>query len=90
MLMESLINDLQQYIIGQVVEAAAKPLFAKVSQMLSGLDWSQSGAAGPSKGEGLELDAPAVQAQTAVLRQHASAMRGHATAFASGVRELGF
>jgi hypothetical protein len=89
-LMESLINDLQQYIVGQVVEAAAKPLFAKVSQMLSGLDWSQSGAAGPGKGEGLELDAPAVQAQTTVLRQHASDMRGHATAFASGVRGLGF
>ena len=40
--------------------------------------------------EGLELDAPGVQAQTAVLRQHASDMRGHATAFASGVRGLGF
>ncbi|MCL2582381.1 MAG: hypothetical protein FWE35_07990 [Streptosporangiales bacterium] len=89
-LMESLVNDLEQYIIGQVVEAAAKPLFAKVETMLSGLDWSQSGAAGGGKGSGVELDAGAVKAQTALLRQHASDMRAHATSFASGVRGLGF
>jgi hypothetical protein len=89
-LMESLVSDLDQYILGQVIGAAAKPLFAKVEQMLSGLDWSQSGAADPGKGEGLELDAPAVKAQTAALRAHASDMRVHASAFASGVRGLGF
>jgi hypothetical protein len=89
-LMESLINDLVQYVIGQVVEEAAKPLFAKVGAMLSGLDWSQSGAAEPGKGSGVELDAPTVLAQTAALRGHAADMRAHAEAFASGVRGLGF
>jgi hypothetical protein len=89
-LMESLINDLVQYVIGEVVEAAAKPLFAKVEAMLSGLDWSQSGAAGPGKGTGLELDAAAVRAATVALRGHGSDMRAHAAAFASGVRGLGF
>lgn len=89
-LMESLVNDLDQYITGKVVEAVAKPLFAKVEQMLSGLDWSQSGAAGGGKGSGVEIDAGAVKAQTMALRQHAEDMRAHATAFASGVRGLGF
>lgn len=89
-LMESLVNDLVQYVIGNVVEAAAKPLFAKVEAMLSGLDWSQSGAAGPGKGSGLELDAPTVLAQTGALRGHAADMRAHAQTFASGVRALGF
>jgi hypothetical protein len=89
-LMESLINDLVQYVIGEVVEAAAKPLFAKVEAMLSGLDWSQSGAAGPVKGDGLELDAAAVRAATVALRGHGADMRAHAVAFASGVRGLGF
>jgi hypothetical protein len=44
-LVRSLVADLEQYVIGQVIEAAAKPLFAKVEAALSGLDWSKSGAA---------------------------------------------
>lgn len=89
-LMESLVNDLVQYVLGQVVQTAAKPLFAKVEAMLSGLDWSQSGAAAPGKGAGLQLNAPAVLAQTTALRGQASQMQSHAAAFASGVRSLGF
>ena len=89
-LMQSLVSDLEQYVIGKVVEAGAKPLFAKVENMLSGLDWSQSGAAGGGKGTGVELDAGAVKAQTMALRSHADDMRSHAAAFASGVRGLGF
>lgn len=89
-LMESLVNDLVQYIVGQVIEAAAKPLFGKVEQMLAGLDWSQSGAAAGGKGAGVELDPQAVGAATMALRGHANAMRAHAAAFASGVRGLGF
>jgi hypothetical protein len=55
-LVDSLIMDLEQYIIGKVMEAAAKPLFAKVEAALSGLDWSQSGAAA-GKSDGFTLDA---------------------------------
>jgi hypothetical protein len=90
LLMKSLVSDLNQYILGQVMEAAAKPLFAKVEKMLSGLDWSQSGATSPGRGAGLELDAPAARMQTALLRQHASDMQAHASRFASGVRGIGF
>ena len=36
-LVKSLVADLQQYIIGSVIEAAAKPLFAKVEAALGRL-----------------------------------------------------
>jgi hypothetical protein len=89
-LMESLVQDLEQYVIGQVINTLAKPLFAKVEQMVAGLDWSQSGAGDFGQGEGLELDYPAVKAQTALLREHAGTMRAHASSYASGVRGLKF
>lgn len=89
-IVDSLVMDLQQYIIGKVIEAAAKPLFAKVEAALSGLDWSQSGVAAAGKGSGFALDPATVRAQTAVLRGHAADMRTHAATFASGVRGLGF
>lgn len=89
-LTKSLINDLVQYVIGEVVEAAAKPLFAKVENMLSGLDWSQSGAVEPGKGTGTEVSREAVGAATKALRQHADTMKLHAATFSSGVQSLGF
>jgi hypothetical protein len=88
-LVKSLVMDLQQYIIGQVIEVAAKPLFAKVEAAMAGLDWSQSGSAGgPSNGFSVEVDA--VRAQTAALRTHAATMRTHGANFQQGVRGLSF
>jgi len=89
-LMDSLVQDLEQYIIGEVVEAAAKPLFAKVSAALSGLDWSQTSSGGASASTGLSLDEGMVRQHTAALRDHAQTFRSHATAFQQGVRELSF
>jgi hypothetical protein len=89
-LMDSLIMDLEQYLISMVAEAALKPLFAKVEAALAGLDWSQSGAASPGKGTGFELDAAAVRAHAQALGTYAAAMRGHAQTFAAGIRGLNF
>lgn len=89
-LVDSLVMDLQQYIVGEVIEAAAKPLFAKVAEAMSGLDWSQSGAGGSGSGSGVTLNAPAARTQTQALRGYAAEMRGHASTFAAGVRGLGF
>jgi hypothetical protein len=88
-LVESLEMDLQQYIVGQVIEAAVKPLLGKISAALSGLDWSKSGA---QAGEptGFEVDPAAVYAQTAILRGQAAAMRAQAADLASQVRGLKF
>lgn len=89
-LMKSLIMDLQQYVIGKVIETAAKPLFAKVESAMAGLDWSQSGANGGSSGDGFTLDPTAVRTQTAALRTHAATMRQHGANFQQGVQGLSF
>jgi hypothetical protein len=88
-LVESLEMDLQQYIAGQVIEAAAKPLFAKITAALSGLDWSQSGATA-GKQPGLSVDPAAVAAQTMMLRKQATALRSQASDLAAQVRGLKF
>jgi hypothetical protein len=89
-LVESLEADLQQYIAGQVIEAAAKPLFAKVDSALSGLDWSQSGAGSSGHGTSLEVWPATVKAQTTALRGHAAALRTHTASSAGQVRGLKF
>jgi len=88
-LVKSLVMDLEQHLIGRVVEAAAKPLFAKVEAAMAGLDWSASGAAaGP--GNGFSIDPPAVREQVAVLREHATTMRTHGEQYRAAVGALGF
>ena len=89
-LLETLKQQIIQYIVGQVIEAAAKPLFAKVEQALSGLDWSQSGAEGGAAGTGFSLDTEAATAHIALLRGHAETMKGHAQTLRSGLSGLSF
>lgn len=89
-LMDSLIQDLEQYLISQVVEAGAKPLMAKVEKALSGLDWSQSGASSPGKGTGFELDEPTARMHAQAMSQYADDMRSHAQTFSAGIRGLNF
>lgn len=92
-LMESLVQDLEQYIIGQVVEAAAKPLFAKVAEAMAGLDWSRTGnstSAAAAESTGFTLDDQLVRTHTEALRQHAQTFRSHAFTFQQGIRELSF
>jgi len=88
-LMESLVQDLEQYIIGQVVEAAAKPLFAKVAEAMSGLDWSKTTPAA-TESTGFSLDEQLVRMHAEALRQHAQTFRSHAITFQQGIRELSF
>jgi hypothetical protein len=88
-LVKSLVMDLQQYIIGQVIEAAAKPLFAKVEAAMSGLDWSQSGATANPVGS-VSLDPGALAQHVAALRTHATTMRQHGARFSQAVAGLGF
>ena len=89
-LAESLVQDLEQYVIGQVVEAAAKPLFAKVEAAMTGLDWSKTSPSGGGGSSGFSVDEAAVRQQTALLRQHAATMRSHAESFKSQVAGLKF
>jgi hypothetical protein len=86
---KSLVMDLEQHIIGQVIEAAAKPLFAKIEDAFSGLDWSQSGAQ-VDEPDGISLDASAALEHIIRLQTHADTMRGHGTQFSTAIAGLGF
>lgn len=88
-LMESLVQDLEQYIIGQVVEAAAKPLFTRIAEAMAGLDWSKSTPVGAAS-TGFALEEQVVRAHTAALREHAQTFRSHAVTFQQGIRGLAF
>ncbi len=89
-LLETLKQQIIQYLVGEIVEAAAKPLFAKVEQALSGLDWSNAPGGEPGAGGGFSIDQAAVASHTAVLRGHSETMRGHAEKFRSGLGGLSF
>jgi hypothetical protein len=88
-LVQSLAADLEQYILAAVVEAAAKPLMAKIEDAASGLDWSKSGAEADPATE-FSIDPEAVAQQVAVLRQQAAQIGQHGSQFAAKVRALNF
>ena len=78
----SLIEDLEQYVAGKVIEAASKPLVAKVEAMLQGLDWKNApGGVDPIGSSSVRLDVAGVEQQASMLRQHADTMRSHAADF---------
>ena len=82
--------DLQQHVIGEVIESAAKPLFTKIGEAMSGLDWSQSGGAGGAEPSQVSIDPTAVRTQLGILREHAAQMRQHGARFSLAVSGLGF
>jgi uncharacterized protein YukE len=87
---KSLVMDLEQHVIGKVIEAGAKPLFAKVEAAMSGLDWGNAGGDGPASGHGFSVDPAAVRVHTAALRGQAATMRAHGDKFQAAVAGLGF
>jgi hypothetical protein len=90
-LLETLKQQIIQHIMGEVIEAAAKPLFAKVEKAMSGLDWSQTGAAGENGlGDGFSVDHGTAGAQLQVLSGHAETLRGHAQVLRDGMAGLAF
>jgi hypothetical protein len=90
LVVKSLIMSLEQHLIGEVIEAAAKPLFAKVDDALVGLDWSRSGATEVDAATGVSLDPAALAQHVAALRVHAGAIGQHGEQFARLVSSLEF
>ena len=88
---KSLVMDLEQHVIGKVIEAGAKPLFAKVEAAMSGLDWGGAGeGTSADGGQGFSIDPTEVHVHTALLRSHAATMRAHGDNFQLAVAGLGF
>lgn len=89
-LVETLKQQIIQTIMGDVIEAAAKPLFAKIENMISGLDWSNAQGDGGGSAQGFSIDFAAARQHVAVLRAHTETMRGHAQTLHEGLGGLNF
>lgn len=87
---QSLIQDLEQYVLGKVIEAALKPFMAKVQSLLSGLDWGNTSPMGGGVGEGFSVDEAEVRTHLSVLRSHAETMAGHGQTLRNGLAGLSF
>jgi hypothetical protein len=87
--MRSMIESLEAYIIGKVVEAAAQPLLSKLATVMAGLDWSKSGAtAGPP--QQVQLDQTAVTQQTQILQGLATSFSSQVSSLTSQMQQLQF
>jgi hypothetical protein len=87
---KSLIEDLEQYVVGKVMEAALKPFMAKVQTLLSGLDWGNTSSAGAGAGSSFSVDEAEVRQQISVIRSHADTMVGHGQTLRNGLAGLSF
>lgn len=87
---QSLIQDLEQYVLGKVIEAALKPFMAKVQELLSGLDWGNSSPLGEGAGSGFSVDEGEVRAQLSALRAHSETMASHGQTLKNGLGSLSF
>ena len=88
-LVETLKQQIIQMVAGQIIEAAAKPLFAKVEQMVSGLDWSNAGG-GSGQSSAVQIDFAEARQHIETMRTHAQTMAGHAQTLSSGLSGLSF
>jgi hypothetical protein len=81
-LIESLEQDLEQYLIGKLAGEALKPLIARVEAAMAGLDWP--GGSGPDSIEAsFEADTTAMMTHAGTLRTHADTIAGHTQSFAA-------
>lgn len=87
---QSLIQDLEQYVLGQVIEAALKPFMAKVQALLSGLDWGNTSPANAGVGDGFSVAEDEVRSQLSILRTHADTMASHGQTLKNGLGSLSF
>jgi uncharacterized protein YukE len=94
-LCEVLEQELTQYVIGKVIEAAINPLADTVSKALSGFVFQAAeaalGAGGSSGGGGsFGMQPDALTAQARTMLTHADTMQQHADTFTSNVSALTF
>lgn len=87
---QSLIQDLEQYAVGMVMDAALKPFLAKFEALMSGLDWSSTAPAGSGAGTGFSIDEAEVRNQISLMRGHVETMKSHGATLKNGIAGLSF
>ncbi len=87
-LMEFAEQQIEQYIIGEIANAALQPLMGKIESLVEGLvlGGGADGVAGPS----YEVDFGHVTTHAAVMESHAETVNGHVATFTGNLRALDF
>ena len=88
-LMEFAEQQLEQYIIGEIVGAALKPLMAKVESIVQGLLIDAAGGQG-AVGPSFQVDLDHVEQHGELMRSHAETVSGHIQTFTSNLQSLDF
>jgi hypothetical protein len=88
-ILEALGQALGQYVVGEVIEKAAKPLSAKMQALAQGFDWSQATQIAAAM-KGIALDMDELTTQAAALQGHAATLRSHAANLNAGLAGLQF
>ncbi|MFF2806596.1 WXG100 family type VII secretion target [Streptomyces sp. NPDC058000] len=94
-LVNALEQQLEQYLIGQVIEAAIDPLIEVVAGAVSGLVFqaaeSALGVSGGGPGSsGFRIDPDALESHARTMHGHAETVAGHAQAFQSKIAGVSF
>jgi len=87
-------QQLIQYIIAQVVEAALTPLLGVITKAVAGMTYSaledMLGVSGSGPGDGFTVHPDDLRAHAKVFAQHAQTVQGHAQTFSGGLAGLSF
>lgn len=87
-------QELEQYVIGEVIEKAVTPLEAVVERAVSGLVFNAAssvlGGGGGAVGASFGIDPQALASHAAEFNGHADAVAGHAQEFAGKLSSLNF
>ncbi|WP_441247940.1 hypothetical protein [Kitasatospora sp. McL0602] len=89
-----LVQQLVQYIISKVVEAALTPLLALIEKAVAGMTYSaledMLGVSGSDAGGGFMIHPDELLAHAEVLARHADTVEQHAQTFAANIEGLNF
>lgn len=88
-LMEFAEQQIEQYIIGEIANAALQPVIGKVAQLVEGLVLGNGGAGG-AVGASYEVDLDHLSAHAQIMKGHAQTVAGHVETFTSNLRSLDF
>jgi hypothetical protein len=83
-------QQLEQYMIGQVANAALQPLMSRIDAMMQNLVFGEEARAAAAAGPGFEMDHAHILAHADMMEAHGETIRGHGAAFAASVRSLDF
>ncbi|MFF2820333.1 WXG100 family type VII secretion target [Kitasatospora cineracea] len=94
-LVNHLEQQLEQYIIGQAVEAAIGPLIDTVASAVSGMAFQAAGSVlgvsgGGGGGPGFRIGPDGLEKHARMMHDHAETVAGHAQVFRSKIAGVGF